>query len=106
MTIRPRRAIARVSDWLDRVRPPAEVVTVIVADAGRGIAEEDRERIFEPFYTTKAPGHGTGLGLAIAASIVDSLQGAIWVERAREGGAAFHMIFPVAVPPIEERREG
>ena len=58
---------------------------------------EDIERIFDPFFTTKPPGMGTGLGLAIVSRIVDSLGGVVWVRPAREGGAAFVMMFPVGV---------
>jgi two-component system, NtrC family, sensor kinase len=92
----PRRTDQRIAEWLERVRPPAEVVKVIVADAGPGVPEEDAERIFDPFFTTKEPGKGTGLGLAIVSRVVETLQGVVWVERAREGGAAFHLLFPAA----------
>jgi len=96
-TLQPRRPLARVEQWLERVQPGDEVVKVVVSDSGAGVAEEDAERIFDPFYTTKAPGKGTGVGHAIVARIVEGLHGTIWVERAREGGAAFHMLFPLAV---------
>lgn len=96
-TVVPRRTDERIRDWVERVRPPAEVIKVIVADSGPGVPDADAERIFDPFFTTKEPGKGTGLGLAIVARVVDSLQGVVWVERAREGGAAFHMLFPLAV---------
>lgn len=71
---------------------------VFVADSGPGIAKEDREKVFEPFYTTKDPGRGTGLGLAIVARTVYEMGGVVWVDVAREGGAAFKLFFPVAVP--------
>ncbi|HKA58120.1 MAG TPA: HAMP domain-containing sensor histidine kinase [Gemmatimonadales bacterium] len=71
---------------------------VFVADAGPGIAPADREKVFEPFYTTKDPGRGTGLGLAIVARTVYEMGGVVWVDAAREGGAAFKLFFPVAVP--------
>lgn len=67
-----------------------------VADSGPGVAPEDREKIFEPFYTTKEPGRGTGLGLAIVARAVHDMGGVVWVDTAREGGAAFKMFFPRA----------
>ncbi len=67
---------------------------LFVADSGPGVAPEDREKIFEPFYTTKAPGRGTGLGLAIVARAVHDMGGVVWVDTAREGGAAFKMFFP------------
>jgi two-component system NtrC family sensor kinase len=71
---------------------------IFVADAGPGIAPEDREKVFEPFYTTKDPGRGTGLGLAIVARSVHEMGGVVWVDGAREGGAAFKLFFPIAIP--------
>ena len=70
---------------------------IFVADSGLGIAPEDREKVFEPFYTTKDPGRGTGLGLAIVARSVHEMGGVVWVDAAREGGAAFKLFFPIAV---------
>jgi two-component system NtrC family sensor kinase len=65
-----------------------------VADDGPGVADADRERVFDPFFTTKAPGKGTGLGLAIVARTVHAAGGLVWVDRAREGGAAFKVFLP------------
>lgn len=65
-----------------------------VADAGPGVPSEDRERIFDPFFSTKDPGKGVGLGLAIVARTVDESGGVIWVDRAREGGAVFKVFLP------------
>jgi two-component system NtrC family sensor kinase len=71
-------------------------VVLYVADEGPGVSEGDEDRIFDLFYTTKAPGKGTGLGLAIAARSVHDAGGVIWVDRGREGGAVFRMFLPVA----------
>ena len=68
---------------------------IAVVDSGPGIPEEDLERVFEPFYTTKEPGKGTGLGLAIVARAVENASGTIWVSRSREGGAAFRILLPM-----------
>ena len=87
----------RVRAWLHRVGEPSHILTVTVADSGPGVPPEDVERIFDPFFTTKPPGKGTGLGLAIVARIVDNLGGVVWVRPAREGGAAFVMMFPLGV---------
>ena len=92
----PRRVSPRVRAWLERAGQLGDVAQVLVTDSGQGVAEEDAERIFDPFYTTKAPGKGTGLGLAIVARVVDNARGAVWVQRAREGGAAFVLLFPLA----------
>jgi signal transduction histidine kinase len=78
---------------------------LFVADSGSGIAQEDREKVFEPFYTTKDPGSGTGLGLAIVARSVHEMGGVVWVDKAREGGAAFKLFFPIAVPSYALARE-
>ncbi len=85
----------RVGLWLAD-HDDVEVGVVVIADSGPGIPVELREKIFDPFFTTKEPGHGTGLGLAIVSRIVDNAGGTIWVTQAREGGAAFHMLFPLA----------
>jgi two-component system NtrC family sensor kinase len=87
----------RVRAWLHRVGEPTRILTITVADLGPGVSPEDAERIFDPFFTTKPPGKGTGLGLAIVARIVDNLGGVVWVRPAREGGAAFVMMFPLGV---------
>lgn len=86
-----RRALA----WLARPNAAERFLQVVIADSGTGVAPEDEERIFEPFFSTKQPGKGTGLGLAIVASIIEGLGGTIWVQRAREGGAAFIILLPL-----------
>lgn len=91
-THRPsRRALA----WLARPDAPNRFLQVVIADSGTGVSAEDEERIFEPFFSTKQPGKGTGLGLAIVASTIENLGGTIWVQRAREGGAAFVILLPL-----------
>src|SRR5438105_1154089 len=102
----PRRAIdpALASFGRRPARRPARVefsagapgALVFVADGGPGVPPPDREKIFEPFFTTKPPGRGTGLGLAIVARAVHEMGGVVWVDTAREGGAAFKMFLPEA----------
>jgi signal transduction histidine kinase len=87
------------------VPPGTPGVLLYVADDGPGVPEEARERIFDPFYTTKDPGEGTGLGLAIVARSVHESGGTVWVDRAREGGAVFKVFLPFAlqsVPSVAE----
>jgi signal transduction histidine kinase len=92
----PPRRNRRVTEWLTGTVPaPRAVVQIVVADSGPGIPEHEWERVFDPFYTTKDVGRGTGLGLAIVARTVDQLGGAVWVQRAREGGAAFVILLPL-----------
>jgi two-component system, NtrC family, sensor kinase len=89
------RPSKRALAWLARPESPPTFLQVVMADSGTGVAPEDAERIFEPFFSTKQPGKGTGLGLAIVASTIENLGGTIWVQRAREGGAAFVILLPL-----------
>ncbi len=89
------RPSKRALAWLSRPESPPTFLQVVMADSGTGVAPEDAERIFEPFFSTKQPGKGTGLGLAIVASTIENLGGTIWVQRAREGGAAFVILLPL-----------
>jgi two-component system NtrC family sensor kinase len=70
-------------------------VVVDVEDTGIGIARADRDKIFEPFYTTKPPGRGTGLGLSICYGIVQDHRGRIEVESVPGRGAVFRVHLPV-----------
>lgn len=76
----------------------AEIVRVVVADTGPGIAPEHIDAIFDPFFTTRAPGEGTGLGLAIVASTVADFGGRIEATSAQGGGAVFTLSFPTHRP--------
>jgi signal transduction histidine kinase len=66
---------------------------VQVIDRGRGVPEQERDRIFKSFYSLD--GH-TGLGLAICRGIVEAHHGRIWVEPAEGGGTCFVFILPIA----------
>ena len=65
---------------------------IVVADSGQGIAEEDRQRIFNPFVTTRS--EGTGLGLAIVASIISDHNGYIRVRDNHPRGSKFIIELP------------
>jgi two-component system NtrC family sensor kinase len=70
-----------------------QFISITFADSGPGIPEKDRERIFDPFYTTKE--HGTGLGLAISYGIVEQHGGTIGVESHIGKGTTFTVQLPV-----------
>ena len=72
-------------------------VYISVSDTGPGISEEVAERIFEPFYTTKAAGKGTGLGLSVTYGIIRDHKGDIRVEKAHSGGARFIIELPLHI---------
>jgi CheY-like chemotaxis protein len=70
------------------------------ADTGTGIEEEIRERIFEPFYTTKGV-HGTGLGLAVSYGIIERHSGMISVESQLGKGSTFN----INLPFVQQQRQ-
>jgi two-component system, NtrC family, nitrogen regulation sensor histidine kinase GlnL len=70
---------------------------VTVDDNGTGIPEAARDRIFQPFFTTRS--RGTGLGLAIVQKVVVMHNGRIAVRDAPSGGASFQLTFPLAARP-------
>lgn len=96
---------SRATRWL-ATNDAAEIAKIIVADSGPGVPAALAERIFDPFFTTKPAAKGSGLGLAIANRVVENFRGAIWVTTAREGGAAFHLLFPIvaAAKPFRLRK--
>ncbi|MGR3291672.1 MAG: sensor histidine kinase [Paracoccaceae bacterium] len=76
-----------------------ESATLTVRDNGGGI--EDLDSLFEPFYTTKAPGDGTGLGLAISSGIVNDFGGRLMARNSSSGGAVFEMKLPLIKVQME-----
>jgi signal transduction histidine kinase len=67
-----------------------------VDDSGPGIPEKDRERVFQPFFSTKAQGEGTGLGLPLCRKLVESQGGEIVVRQAPIGGARVSVLLPLS----------
>ena len=74
-------------------------VLVEVADTGKGIAPENLQKIFDPFFSTKEIGKGTGLGLSVVHGIVTAHGGAITVESQPGQGATFALYLPPASQP-------
>ena len=72
------------------------VMTIRFEDNGPGIAAQDLDKIFDPFYTTKEPGKGTGLGLSVSYRILEELGGRIRAESSPGKGTAIAVDIPVA----------
>jgi signal transduction histidine kinase len=95
-----RPARARIHLGVARTR---ERAVLTVADEGPGIPRDLRERIFDPYFTTK--GSGTGLGLAIVKKIVLQHGGDIQAGERPGGGASFAIALPLAVAPAAAAAE-
>lgn len=108
MVVGDRESVRRILDnLLDNAfkygRPPVRIevigerehVALSVLDAGEGVAEADRERVFDRFHRLESTnGPGLGLGLAVVRGLVDAMSGTIHAEEAPGGGAAFRIRFP------------
>jgi two-component system NtrC family sensor kinase len=79
-----------------RARREGERVRIEVEDDGPGIDAGVRDRLFEPFVTTKEVGEGTGLGLAVCRGVVESAGGEIGVDPAHAAGARFYVLLPTS----------
>jgi two-component system NtrC family sensor kinase len=86
----------RKLDIVTRLRPDDDQVQVLIRDNGEGMTESERERIFEPFYTTKAPGQGTGLGLSTSHRIIEQHGGEIDVLSEPSEGTTFVIRLPLS----------
>jgi CheY-like chemotaxis protein len=80
---------------------PGKYINFKVIDTGHGIENIHLKHIFDPFYTTKAPGKGTGLGLSMVYGIINSCNGSIEVKSDVNNGTEFNLF----IPAIEEKKK-
>lgn len=94
-----------INNAVDAIIPPGEIIistscedeliTIAITDTGKGIREEDIDKIFMPFFTTKEVGKGTGLGLSVSYGIIKNLGGNIEVESIYKKGTTFKVKLPI-----------
>jgi PAS domain S-box-containing protein len=88
-----------------RTRREGELIVASIADSGPGIPPDALDRIFNPFFTTKAVGEGTGLGLSISDAIIREHGGQIRVSSLLGEGATFTVELPIVHAPIPRTGE-
>ena len=82
-----------------------DYVLVQISDTGNGISEEDKERIFDPFYTKKVMGKsGTGLGMTVVWGTVKDHEGFIGIQSAIGSGTTFKLFFPATRKRIDDNQ--
>lgn len=72
-------------------------MTIRVKDNGSGIPDDVRDKIFQPFFTTKPTGQGTGLGLSLSFDIIKAHGGDLRVESHHGEGSTFIFVLPIKV---------
>jgi len=78
-------------------------IEIQISDTGCGIPEDHLNKLFTPFFTTKAFGRGTGLGLSIVYGIIKMHRGQIWVNSKVGEGTTFHITLPIRHNPQIDR---
>jgi two-component system cell cycle sensor histidine kinase/response regulator CckA len=74
---------------------PAEYAVIRVTDTGEGMSQQEIDRAFDPFYTTKPPGAGSGLGLATVQAIAEQSGGAAFIESTKGQGTSVRVYLPL-----------
>jgi len=77
-------------------------ILIEITDSGVGMNQETLERVFDPFFTTRRPGHSTGLGLSVAYGVIKEHGGRTWASSEIGQGSTIHIELPICEAPVAE----
>lgn len=95
LTIVPRASGDALRAWVQRAQPGAEVLSIVITDAGVVPTVDELQHAFEPFAHGR-PGDPLGVTLATVRRTVLAAKGTVWLDGSREGGTAVHLLLPIA----------
>lgn len=98
LTIVPRASGDTLRAWVQRAQPGAEVLSIVVTDAGTAPSSDEMLRAFDAFALPR-PNDSLGVTLAAIRRTVASAKGTIWIDTSREGGTAVHVLLPIVPAP-------
>ncbi len=101
LTVSVREVTVAEGDTIELNLTEGRYACMLVADTGIGMNKDIRERIFDPYFTTKNKEEGTGLGLSVVHGIVKTLDGEIAVKSAPGQGTEFQVYLPLTVSQVE-----
>lgn len=90
------QAIERKGEITISTQKEDSMLCIVISDTGIGINPETLTKVFDPFYTTKAPGEGTGLGLTVAYNVVNEHQGSIKIDSEPKKGSVVTVRLPLS----------
>ncbi len=95
LTIVPRASADALHEWVQRAQPGAEVLSLVISDAGRTLDANERHRALDAFAVAR-PGDRLGVTLATVRRTIAHAQGTLWIDGARDGGTSLHLLLPFA----------
>ena len=95
LTIVPRASGDALREWVQRAQPGAEVLSIVITDAGAIPDADQQQRAFDAFASPR-PGDALGTILPTIRRTVLAAKGTVWIDGSREGGTAVHLLLPIA----------
>lgn len=95
LTIVPRASGDALRTWVQRAQPGAELLSIVITDAGRTPSSDEHHRALDAFALARA-GDPLGVSFATIRRTIAAANGTMWIDGSREGGTAVHLLLPIA----------